>query len=256
MENNNNNNGRGIFYGVIGVATLVVAIIGATFAYFTATVTRNNAITNVQSTSLDLNIINEQSNFRTDMIPVDAEDNGALFSTFPGISTAGANGTGCRDLVGNSICSVYQFTIENPNKTTAQVVTGSLKVVLNEFTHLQYALFKGSDTEILSTTAKYNVDADEAPTATSDDNWVTQTNANLGTLVEKGTFGSQGTIETWANTTEKLNKEGTTTYTMVIWLEEAGSANDTEQGKKFTASITFASESGSGVTGVLTAAAS
>ena len=28
--------GRGIFYGVIGVATLVVAIIGATFAYFTA----------------------------------------------------------------------------------------------------------------------------------------------------------------------------------------------------------------------------
>ena len=30
------NNGRGIFYGVIGVATLVVAIIGATFAYFSA----------------------------------------------------------------------------------------------------------------------------------------------------------------------------------------------------------------------------
>ena len=26
------NNGRGIFYGVIGVATLVVAIVGATFA--------------------------------------------------------------------------------------------------------------------------------------------------------------------------------------------------------------------------------
>ena len=34
-----NNNGKGIFYGVIGVATLVVAIIGATFAYFGATVT-------------------------------------------------------------------------------------------------------------------------------------------------------------------------------------------------------------------------
>ena len=33
---NNNNNGKGIFYGVIGVATLVVAIIGATFAYFAA----------------------------------------------------------------------------------------------------------------------------------------------------------------------------------------------------------------------------
>ena len=31
-----NNNGRGIFYGVMGVATLVVAIIGATFAFFSA----------------------------------------------------------------------------------------------------------------------------------------------------------------------------------------------------------------------------
>ena len=34
-----NKNGQGIFYGVIGVATLVVAIIGATFAYFSASVT-------------------------------------------------------------------------------------------------------------------------------------------------------------------------------------------------------------------------
>ena len=34
-----NRNGQGIFYGVIGVATLVVAIIGATFAYFSAAAT-------------------------------------------------------------------------------------------------------------------------------------------------------------------------------------------------------------------------
>ena len=35
--NENNNGGKGLFYGVIGVATLIVAIIGATFAWFTAT---------------------------------------------------------------------------------------------------------------------------------------------------------------------------------------------------------------------------
>ena len=33
------NNGKGLFYGVIGVATLIVAIIGATFAYFNASKT-------------------------------------------------------------------------------------------------------------------------------------------------------------------------------------------------------------------------
>ena len=41
---NERNNGKGIFYGVIGVATLVVAIIGATFAYFTASASVNNVI--------------------------------------------------------------------------------------------------------------------------------------------------------------------------------------------------------------------
>ncbi len=38
-----NKNGQGIFYGVIGVATLVVAIIGATFAYFSASAAGNGA---------------------------------------------------------------------------------------------------------------------------------------------------------------------------------------------------------------------
>ena len=33
----NNRKGSGVFYAVVGVATLVVAIIGATFAYFSAT---------------------------------------------------------------------------------------------------------------------------------------------------------------------------------------------------------------------------
>lgn len=41
-----NKNGQGIFYGVIGVATLVVAIIGATFAYFSASQTAGNGVIN------------------------------------------------------------------------------------------------------------------------------------------------------------------------------------------------------------------
>ena len=40
----NNRKGPGIFYAVVGVATLVVAIIGATFAYFSATATNNDTI--------------------------------------------------------------------------------------------------------------------------------------------------------------------------------------------------------------------
>jgi len=46
-----NNNGKGIFYGVIGVATLIVAIIGATFAYFTATTTSSQYVTGTAATA-------------------------------------------------------------------------------------------------------------------------------------------------------------------------------------------------------------
>ena len=249
MDNNNNNNGRGIFYGVIGVATLVVAIIGATFAYFTATISSNNAITNVKSTKLYLDIINEDSNFRTDMIPVDADGNGATFASFN--DAEGVKGSGCRDLVGNSICSVYQFTVQNPSETVAQTVVGSLKVVLNGFTHLHYALFKGSDTEILATEGKYNVDAQPAKTTIIDG--TTQTDAAKGTLIHKGVLGAANDEIKWDNTLERLDPEETTTYSVVVWLEEEGKENDVEQEQSFTASITFTSDTGKGgVTGVLT----
>lgn len=47
----NNRKGPGVFYAVVGVATLVVAIIGATFAFFSASAT---AETNVTGGTLDI----------------------------------------------------------------------------------------------------------------------------------------------------------------------------------------------------------
>lgn len=47
----NNRKGPGVFYAVVGVATLVVAIIGATFAYFSASET---ATTPVEGNTLDI----------------------------------------------------------------------------------------------------------------------------------------------------------------------------------------------------------
>ena len=41
----NNRKGSGVFYAVVGVATLVVAIIGATFAFFSASATNDSDVT-------------------------------------------------------------------------------------------------------------------------------------------------------------------------------------------------------------------
>ena len=272
MENNNNN-GRGIFYGVIGVATLVVAIIGATFAYFTATVTRDNAINNVGSTELNLLLKDEKSNFRTDLIPVDVSKDSANFAKFPGITTIAnedtlteeqlatelAKGKTCRDLKGNSICSIYEFTIENDNDTTAQTVIGSMKVATNGFTNLHYALFKGSIANI----ASYTISSLDAAGAST-----TATTSTAGTLIHTGNIkddsavvGTEGQagykaegVIAWPNTKESLAPNGTTTYTIVIWLEDTGIDQKEEMKQSFAAGITFTSDTGEGgVTGILSA---
>lgn len=259
MENNNNN-GRGIFYGVIGVATLVVAIIGATFAYFSASVTKNN-ITNIQSATLRLEIPTEKSNFQTDMIPVETDgDNGAIFARYIGL-TENKDSTdrlACKDNVNNSICSVYEFTVKNPDATTAQTVVGSMKVSANTFENLYYAVFKGADSAI--TTAEYQaLNGAATTTVLNGTTGASQQDSPIGSLVVAKarvpkTTENNGVVN-WPNTLETLTPGEETTYTVVVWIEETGSDQTSVDGngKNFAAGITFTSNTGNGVTGIITA---
>ena len=43
---NTDNKGRDIFYGIVAIATLIVAIIGATLAYFSVTASSNEGAVN------------------------------------------------------------------------------------------------------------------------------------------------------------------------------------------------------------------
>ena len=267
----NNNNGRGIFYGVIGVATLVVAIIGATFAYFSASITRNG-IANVKATTLRLEIPDEKSNFKQDLIPIDTHSTGrsAMFARY--ISLTGDDGhadrkaKACKDDVNNSICSVYQFTVKNPSETTAQTVVGSLKISANTFQNLHYAVFKGADVNI--PTASYDVQGTAGPTVQGGVTGAAQRDSAVGTLVVANTLllsptatsaqaeegAGLGGVYNWPNTLETLNPGESTTYTVVMWLEETGSdQTDFDAGMSFAAGITFTSNTGAGVTGVISA---
>lgn len=118
MKENNKNNGRGIFYGVIGVATLVVAIIGATFAYFTASATAVNNITgNMATISMDLSITKLVDPGETSgMIPMSNNMIETAVSGKQG-STTKANKT-CVDDNGNAVCQIYKVTITNNSSAT------------------------------------------------------------------------------------------------------------------------------------------
>ena len=116
--NEQRNNGRGIFYGVIGVATLVVAIIGATFAYFTASASNNNIIKGNMATvqlSLAVEKVVKVDEVKEGMIPM---SNGMVEE-----AVNNADNDVCVDDNGNAVCQVYKITITN-SSSAGQFVDG------------------------------------------------------------------------------------------------------------------------------------
>ena len=62
------NKGQTIFLSVIGIATLLVAIIGATFAYFTTTMGNNKAVTGTVTTATISDVVLAGTEFKAENI--------------------------------------------------------------------------------------------------------------------------------------------------------------------------------------------
>lgn len=237
---NNNNNGKGIFYGVIGVATLVVAIIGATFAYFAASASSaNNAVSAASSTVSALQLNEVKDGIKANLIPIDETN-----TKFP--SKVGLTEKSCKDDNKNNICSTYQFTVTNPNEQ-AQQVYFYLEPTNNTFTNLHYAIFKGTPTT-------YNVKGEQV-----DDHG----KASEGAVVVKDT---QLTLNSTTrihldNLSQVLPAKGGATYTIVLWIHETnGDQTTIDAGKTFTGGVRISTgvlgpdgTATSGVTGILAA---
>lgn len=131
-----NNNGKGIFYGVIGVATLIVAIIGATFAYFTATSRSGEYLTGTAATAgLAVHVTRltgfstgegatEATNASFVMVPqLDQTLNYAITGTAgKGVAGLGTDSQGkCIDANGSLVCSIYKITVQNVGSAAIDV---------------------------------------------------------------------------------------------------------------------------------------
>lgn len=240
----NNRRGSEIFLGVIGVATLVVAIIGATFAFFSASTNSAENAVNVSSTTLGLGYADDTGTLlKTNLIP--AMEGIATYAALNQDNTT--TNAQCVDDNGNSVCSVYQFTVTNTNTSTTQDVTFSVDVALNGFSNLKYKVYEGTASALTS----------GLPSGTE------------STVKENGTFPAVASGSTHATvqlpglnkTLGKSSPDNAVTYTMVIWLDEtfenqSAGANPTspatnEAGQSFAAQMKVTSGSGAGVTGVI-----
>ena len=268
MKNKDRNNNQGIFYAVIGIATLVVTIIGATFAFFSASTGSAPGAVNTSAATVGLEFTPDASGIKGSLIPID--ETLPRFAEVVGIP-ADANARDCQDDNGNNICSVYQFTILNPSTTAFQRIFVTLTPTVNEFTNLHYAVFKGSDSDIKGTQAKYDVDGTAVTT-------VSDANANIigadGDLVISDTaFGANSTTAITLTPLEQvLSPSGSVTYTIVLWIHEISndanpahggdqtavdsiitdSQTNETRGRQFAATINVTTAGGTGgVTGVL-----
>lgn len=149
----NNGKGMSIFYGVIGVATLIITIIGATFAYFSASINSAENAATAQGATLKLAFDQDASGHKENLIPIDV--------TLPEFNTGpfvGAGENDCKDINGNFICSVYEFTIENPSDSpAAQRVYGSIKPSINTFSNFKIAVFKGTIDDVKANTRDQSI---------------------------------------------------------------------------------------------------
>ena len=216
-----NRKGPGIFYAVTGVATLVVAIIGATFAYFSAVTTPDTTITGttaeVEAMGLTVTPLVDPEAL---LVP---QEEGAITTAI-----AGHLDNRCVDANGNGVCKVYRIDITNPG-SAAIASKGTLKLSANSgsaFENLKWALITAG------------VEGESA-----DDVVVTpaslQVNAGFGQT--DGTEGASVVAEPLLAATT-----GAEHYYVVVWLEESGQPNQQEKDHgSFTGTVTWSGADGS-----------
>ena len=146
MSDSNNRKGN-ILYAVIGVLTLMVAIMGATFAYYTATRTNNNVITGDMATitfSLTVSKMTNADEVEGGLIPM---TNSMVEKAVNTTARGGTNTNGiCVDDNGNAVCQVYKITALN---------TGSASMFVDGYVTLTGGSGTPTDNNTTSTTMRW-----------------------------------------------------------------------------------------------------
>ena len=148
---------------IVGVSTLIIAILGATFAYFSATASSKENDVNVKSAYVSIayeggieitatNLIPSTERIAIKMFKKEAPkaDDGNYHTenenyAFQQNTDEYTNDVSrrCVDVLGREVCAVYRFSIESEG--TAQETTeiiGGIKVEENKFTNLSYILYE------------------------------------------------------------------------------------------------------------------
>lgn len=233
----NSEDKRGIFFGVVGVLTLIVAIIGASLAYFSINAKSDPDALVVQAASVQ--IVYEDGN-KLELKELIPSTNRIAMATYSRwlkneSDTEGTEYEKCIDDNGRVVCGVYEFTLTNngtkPAEITARVVPTVEKdeegnPIHKQFTNLKYTLYDISEVALNEDDTQGRVgERIETGTAVQDEN---------GQTVGSVTYTEFKILPT----STIINGNGSQkVYRLFIWLDEAGEDNNPEQGAVFKGTV-------------------
>ena len=156
-NNNDYNNKTNTFNLVIGIATLLIALLGATFAYFSATARSAENDVTVKSAYVSINyeggteikasnlIPSTQtvalSKYQKNVLPFDPETDIEIDEDYD--TYANDVNRRCVDAKGKEVCSVYQFSVLSDGSAGEKTdILASIKINKNEFENLSYILYE------------------------------------------------------------------------------------------------------------------
>lgn len=242
----NSNKGRDIFYGIVAVATLIVAIIGATLAYFSVTASSNEGAVNATAALVSVNYVDGQqvSAQADELIPADYEVVKNVYEHHKIYDKTNVSESNlCIDANDKQVCSIYRFSVIS--EVSDRSIVAYLNSEYNGFTYLNYTVYDVTNKQWIQLTDE---GADSIPLdscnndndITEDDCWVqdgnrktysvndpTAMNSMFGYTIEAGITGNRG---------QKLTA-GTQTYDLILFIKNEQENQNVDQGQNYRGTI-------------------
>ena len=252
--NNEEKKRKSYFNLILALITLIIAIIGTTLAYFTSTATSPENDVKVNSSYLTIDYEGGSKITATKLIPT--SENAMLWAYQE-------NENQCVDANNRKVCYIYRFNIRSNNDINNETkILGKIIINKNEFirtetcknleagsSDLSYIVYKidgnnytkvsgynsSSQNDIDVTLyetqgTKYNFTRFDIPELIKNDD-----DTETLKTKEQYLYGEDGYIT--------IPNQVDNTFELVIWLHDDGCNQDSQQGKKFEATLEISADS-------------
>lgn len=251
-----------LFLLIVFIAMAILVVVGATFAYFIASV--NSAVNAVSMTAAEFKVEmkDDVSLMKTSLIPsaekyVDRatilrlDENGDFKRPYEEDGIKIRKDTACIDDNNQEICSIYTFTIINPMTTTEFPANVTLNPAVNSFSNLYFKVVNEEKKVVQEAT---HIKDDREFTYDADGKKVFQDTSKISPIPIPGINVTlpKATID---ETTGKVIPSEAT-FSIILWIMETGENQTREDASQvFAGTVVIQSSgiNGGGITGTLTA---